>query len=684
VTPAPRRRHGPAAIPAIVLLCALAAAPAATGAEAGADSTGAGGLLDAVSGAQAQRDTTAAAQAAVDTLADGGYLSTWTRKPSAESSSGIRSTSVGVGFDNYLNFRDGGSLSQTWKLSHEDYRSQEKIVDKRDLSVSYNTDANRRFQAGLNLGQNWSEDEVITSSGLTNVNKRDFRRAGATLKRDSLVTYGVAHSLSLNGAVEDQKGEQQRQRNDISAARLSGALRSGWRAADWLSFSSGLYAETESGGRSLGLRTDPSSSSGDTVRAGMHYDRGPVRGGFTVRSSSFEKRYLDYNRNSNGVIDTIGVAQKVVEELETNDATTVEWSNDLALRGFSLRTKVAKDFTENAFRRSGVGRKERSTDTVTLDAGFRLSDRDSITAGYGYLWKWDDQIYQGAEKPRGKQINYRRDLSFNWIRRLFQNTQLKVTALAGLTQDIAVGEFNKNDRDRLDSSVSVSTSTQWPGGVKVDMSFEAYRVEDISIQSERSANNNVKDTYEFSPGYAWPIASWLDLNQVFRLWIQYTDYVFSEYDDVTKVDDFNRRGNLDTKLDIKPNRRLTITVQHNSNVKLDGSKTVTDAAGRSYYVNETSQKINKINVAVNWKVMTWLTLEATTFKERDLKETFGDLGSATERFSGDLGIGGSVDKSFGGGRTIKASVRKMFAHGPNVQQAGRDYWDADVKVNWSF
>jgi len=686
VTAAVIRRPWPLVLAALLGLC-LAVAPDARAAEADADSTAASGTLDALLAGLAQGDSTLVAALLADTTATAagdGYLTGWTRKPSAVSSSGIRSTSVGVGFDNVLNFRDGGSIAQSLKLNHEDYRSQDKIVDKRDFTMNYSTSSRSALRGGLNITQSWSEDEVTTTSGLTNINKRDYRSANANVRRDSLSTFGVLHDFRLDGAVDDQKGEQQGQRNDISAARLSGGLSSGWSAAEWLSFHTGLYAETESGERSLGQRTDPSSSSGDSLRAGMYYARGRFAGGVTLRYSNFEKRYLDYNRNSNGVIDTVNAVQKVVEELETNDATTLEWTNGLNLGRLSLRSRVSKDFTENAFRRSGVGRKERSQDQATLDVGLRVSRRDSVSAGYGYLWKWDDQVYQGAVNPRGKQINYKRDLNLAWIHDLFENTQLRVSALTGLTQDIAVGEFNVNDRDRLDSSFNVTTSTQWPGGVKVDMTFEAHRVEDISIQSERSANNNVKDSYEFSPGYVWPLAPWLELNQVFRLWIQYTDFVFSEYEDVAKVDDFNRRGNLDTKVSFTPNRRLRLTLQHNSSVKLDGSKTATDAAGNSYYTNDSSQKINKINVAVNWKVMPWLTLEATTFKARDLKDTFGTSVQTTERYSGDLGIGGSVDKSFGGGRVIKASVRKMFAHGPNVQEAGRDYWDADIKINWSF
>ncbi len=73
---------------------------------------------------------------------------------------------------------------------------------------------------------------------------------------------------------------------------------------------------TESGERSLGRETTASTASGDSVRAGVGYQRGRWQGFVGVRSSNFDKEYLDYRRNSSGVVDTIGVADKTVDELE--------------------------------------------------------------------------------------------------------------------------------------------------------------------------------------------------------------------------------------------------------------------------------------------------------------------------------------------------------------------------------
>jgi hypothetical protein len=672
----------------IVLLCLMTSQSFAADAEN--DSTTAdtgGGLLDLM-GRIAQGDTmTVLPDSLIAALtADQPYLTTWDRTISSLMNSGIRTTRVGSGFDNNLDFRGGGSLDQSFDVTREDYRSQEKVVDKRDTTINYRTNQQSKFRAGVSLMQNWSEDEMTTSSGLTTLNKRNYRKANATMRRDSLSFVGAQHSVSVVAGMEDQQGEQQNQRNDFSESNLAGAIGSSWQPASWIDVNTRAYTMTESGERSLGKQTNPSSSSGDSLKFRVNYDKGSSIGHFSVRQSNFDKRYLDYRRNSNGIIDTIGVTQKVIEELERNDALTIEWSNDYHLGPLHLKTKLAQDVTENAFRESGVGTKERQQDTFDVDFGMKLSSRDTLSISYGSMKKWDDQIYRNATLARGKQTNHHRDVALNWKHDLFENTDLKLLLSTGLTQDIAENGFNKNDRDRLDSSMNVSTGTLWGGksGVKVDLSFDIHRVEDISIRKERSGNNSIKESYELTPSYLWPVASWLDVNQSFRVWIQYTDYVFSDLETVNKEDDFNKRGNLDTRITIKPNSRLTVTISHNYNIKLNGKKSETDAAGRNFYFRESDQTINKINASMSWKVTQWLELDGTTYKSHDLTSRFGNTTTETERFSGELGLGGKLHKKFSASRTVSAGIRKFFAHGPNVQKAGQDYWDIDVAASWRF
>ncbi len=57
-------------------------------------------------------------------------------------------------------------------------------------------------------------------------------------------------------------------------------------------------------------------------------------------------------------------------------------------------------------------------------------------------------------------------------------------------------------------------------------------------------------------GYFWPLESWLQLSQDYRLEIQFTDYVYDALPSITLRDDYNKRGNLSTRVTLKPSCRL--------------------------------------------------------------------------------------------------------------------------------
>jgi hypothetical protein len=328
--------------------------------------------------------------------------------------------------------------------------------------------------------------------------------------------------------------------------------------------------------------------------------------------------------------------------------------------------------------------RERHQDTVDLRMGFRPTRLDTVSVTFGYQYKWDDQTYKGATASRGRQVSKRNDFACDLIHALFANTDLRFNFRSGLSQEIAEGEFNANDRDRLETSLTMKMDTAWPSGVKVNLSFDVRRIEDISIRSERSSNNSVKDTYEISPSYLWPLADWLDLNQSFRVWIQYTDYVYSEFENVNKQDDYNKRGNLNTKVTLKPSPRLTLIIRHDLNIKTLANWVDTDASGNDFYTRQSDQTVSNIDLALSYRVNDWFSLEGTTFRKKDSKETFGATTNLTDRYSGEVAVGGEIDKNFGSGKTLKIGARRFFAHGPSVQEINRAYWDADIQVSWRF
>ena len=688
-----RCRPGTRIAAALALLWLLAAAagaaqddPEEAAAQAAADS-----LAAAESGAPTlsglQRQAVAARAMIADTTRVGGtpFVLSWARAADATVRAQMQKVDWEAGLVNSFALRDLSQITLDLGKAHEDYRSQEKLVDRRDGTLTYNTDALKSLTANLSLAQSWSRDEVTNSTGLTTANERDVRTANTTVQRTGLGLLGAQHDVNVRGTFTEQQAEQLGMRNDISEGQLDGALRSKLAAGDWLVLRTGLYGATQSGERSLGLETNPSSTSGDTLRVGAFYDRGAWTGGFALTRSNFDRRYLDYHRNANGVVDTIGVDEKIVQELESDDAMTLAWDNALRVWGVSFGAKLARDTSQNGFRASGIGRRERHQDRATLDLGFRATRLDSVQFQYGYLWKWDDQTFKGATNPRGRQISRSRDFKFSWVHDLFRHTDLRLAYTTGLSQEIAERTFNQNDRDRLETTLNLKVDTLFDNRFKVNLAFDARHLEDISIRRERSANNSIKDTYEVAPGYSWPVAPWLDLAQSFRVWIQFTDYVYSGFEGIDKQDDYNKRGNLNTRVSIQVSSRLRVTLRHDFDVKSNAKESRTDAAGRTFYSREQTQDNSKVDVSLSYKPTPWLTLDGATYQARDYKETYGARVTETERFSGQVSVGGQLQlTSKDGTRSLKAGVHRFFAHGPSVQEYNSAYWDADIQMKWSF
>ena len=608
----------------------------------------------------------------------------WKRTPKSTLKAEVRKILYSTSWSNEIALRDKSVISNNVSRSMDDYRQQEKTVEKRDGSLTYRTGADAPYQGNINMIWNWNEDRVTNRSGVVNLTKRDYKQATASLEKEGLTTGALEHSASVSGSINDQKGEMQGKRNDFSEGMLNGNVHSVFEPSDDLKLQTHAGAVTQTGDRALGEQTNPSSASGDTLQMSASYSRGRWTGSFLVSRSTFSKKYLDYNRNSNGIIDTNSVEEKIVQELETNNALSLDWNNDFWVGPLHLDTAVGRTLSENSYRASGVGVKENFQDNARVSAGYRFTDRDTLNLTYTYNRRWDDQTYKGATGTRGRQITKQRDLRADWQHQVFEHTSMRSTFKTGLSQSTAEKSFNQNDRDRVDVAVGSAINSNFSQGRSATLSFDYQRSEDISLLQARSGNNSIKETYEISPSYKIPLMPGFTLSQSFSVWIQFTDYVYSDLESINKTDNYNKRANMNTKITYSPNSRLTVSVRHDNNVKLNSSKSSTDVTGNAYYTKDTNQDISKINFSLNYDVNDWLKLEASTLKQRDMKETFGDRAKETERFSGDVAVGGTINRKLAGGGSLKLAVLKKYGHGPNVQPTAREYWDADIQVSWRF
>ena len=607
--------------------------------------------------------------------------------PKAGIKSDVRVNKYYGQLDTNLEMEASSKFSSTLKYSWDDFRQQEKTIEARGAQALYTAGNMLPVKFSANGSWDWTEDKTVNNAGLANRSKRDLKMGTLKVGKPKFDFGPLKAIVNAGAGINDQKAINKKQVNNFDEAFLDGGVQLGTSLAPGLTVAGRAYGKSVDGDRTLGDSTAPSSARGDSAGVGVYFDQSFATGRLAITRSNFDKRYLDYKHNSTGQIDTVGLDEfdKVVDELETKDALTLKFENEMRLGRFGLQTDLSRETNEHAYSASGVGSKKRQTDKADFALTFGTR-RDSFALSYQYGWKWDDQRIKNASENRGRQYIKNRLLEFYYGRELFQATDLVFKTRHGLDQDIAQHEFNSNDKDRLRSEVALEIDRDWPGRFKTKLLFSFKRNEEVSIRSTRSSNNNIKESYEVSPGYNWTISDWLTLSQKYRVYIQYTDYIYSDLESVNRNDNYNKRGNLNTIVVIQASRRLELAVRHDYNKRSNATRVLTDATGTIYYHTDQRQTINKIDFGAVFKVAPDVTLEAATFRTRDFKRTFGSSVRESEVFSGEIWIGAKVDHTWGTDNPLQLSalVKKFNAFGPSVTEASSDYWEADVWLKWEF
>jgi hypothetical protein len=619
--------------------------------------------------------------------ASGPLLLSWDWEPKSGIKAEVRKVQYWGELRTNMKLDRNATVNAGGGYSWDEYRKQEKTVEKRDGNLTHNAGNALPVNTNLSLRWNWTEDNTVNSAGVANLNKNDTKMGTVALSKVGVYTGAIRHAWSINGSLRKQQGESQGKAIDNDEGIVSGGWRTKTPVTDGLAIATGLWGKKSQGEGVLGTETSPISADEDSLRFGVFYKRGLWHGYVNVKRSNFVRRYLDYNRNTSGLVDTTtpGV-QKIVQELEQKDAISYEWGNQFRLGRLGGNIYMARDTGIHNFQNSGVGSKDRLQDQLTTDFSFRYSAQDSITFSFGYLWKWDDQTIKDATAPRGKQINQKRDFGLNVKQHLFRRSDLEFKFSQGLSQDIAEKQFNENDRDRLETLTSLRFVSDWDGRFRANFLLSYREAQDLSIRQSRSANNNIKKTFEISPGYYWPLAGWLTFQQNFLVSILFTDFVFNELPQVNRDDNYNKRGTLNTRVVFTPNQRLRVAISHDFNARFNATRTGSDATGNDLFHIDLEQRISKIDLALTYQVSPWLKLEGATFRTKDVKNNFGQNVSTVDNRSGEIWIGGTVNKSWGRKNplTLAGTARNYHAYGPNVQESNKEYWDANISLSWKF
>lgn len=654
------------------------------GSDGSQDDSGAaapsGSLLD-----EARRQA-AADSVAIPALPPGAFVS-FSFEPKAGVKANVRQYTYFADWATTAKFQRDASATKTLNWSWDQYRKQDKTVENRKGGLDYSFGNQLPVIASLSSSWNWSEDRTTNTAGYANLYKVDNKLVTFNSSKTKFMGFGLLHSAKAGASYTDQASLNQNQRNDFREGTASGNLQSGWALSPGVLVVGRVGGTATGGTRLLAGLSSPSSASGDSLGVGVYVSRGIGKGFIQLTRANFEKKYLEFRRNANGLIDTVGVAddEKVINELESKDALTLDLEHTFNLGGLTGTTKASHTTDDVQYATGVAGLKERAADNVNLTLSYSAG-RDSVAVAYKYGLRWDDQRIRDATSSRGRQYTQERDMQANWYRWLFTSTRLTFQYHEGLTQDIAENRFNENDKDRVQRDVAGRLERTWAGKFRSAMVFSWRQTQDISIRGGSSSNNNAKDYYEITPGYTWNLAPWFTLDQNYRVSIQYTDYLYSYLPTVTRKDDYNKRGDLTTKVTFVPNDRVTVTVRHDFNRRFNATKSTEDAAGSSFYQRDLEQDISKIDLDLKYVAAPGVTLEASTYRTRDDRTSIGRTTSETRTDSGELVVGARVDQTWGVRKqgAVSAVIRKINAFGPSITATSSDYWEADVWLKWTF
>jgi hypothetical protein len=166
-----------------------------------------------------------------------------------------------------------------------------------------------------------------------------------------------------------------------------------------------------------------------------------------------------------------------------------------------------------------------------------------------------------------------------------------------LTQDIAENEFNENDRDRLTEEARLQARGPLAPALPrlaADRVPAGRRHQHPRLalgQQQRAPHLRGRARLPLllqSASWNWPRPSACTSST--RTTPSPTCRT------VNKDDTFNKRGNLATTVTLKPTSRLDLVVKHDYNQRYNGTRTVRDAAGNTFYRRDQIQTINRIEL----------------------------------------------------------------------------------------
>jgi len=504
----------------------------------------------------------------------------------------------------------------------------------------------------------------------------ELREVHASLVGNRDLGRGLRAHWGVRGDLEDTERSDNGIVNDRALA--GGAADVAWGSGGpWHDFSVRYGYDRRSGERTLRNELADALTERDTIWA-----RGSVDFGrhFTLnldgQRTTFVEERLDFTRNVNGVVDTLGVLNPVGDERESTYRNS--WNADLNTRPLprlALSAGAQQSLSESSYTLSREGLVELRNEGLDADGVLRYAMAGSLRVRYVFLDRANDRRARGSEGFRGEESRQSRRADAQFRHRLARGIDLHLDLQQTLDQTINEDPDNKNDRDRLVTRTDLRLLADPWEWFDVEAAGAYSQEQEINIDAERVSNNQDSDLFEVRGSFILdPEGGWRFV-QNYRMQIRIIDRVAGP-----EGDKFNKQGQWDNRVEYRFSNGIFTDGQYIVDYRRNGDRD-TSRPDEEVYIYRGARRDHRVVFGVRVPVA-GAELEVRT--ERGfLRDESGLFPRNEDRGKFSAGLKGNW-QFWRNRASLQVNATRILQFGPRVRDEQRDYWVMNTSLRVAF
>ncbi len=504
----------------------------------------------------------------------------------------------------------------------------------------------------------------------------ELREVHASLVGNRDLGRGLRAHWGVRGDIEDTERTDKGIANDRALA--GGAADVAWGSeGPWHDFSTRYGYDRRSGERTLRNELADALTERDTIWARGRVDFGER---FSLnmdgQRTTFVEERLDFTRNVNGVVDTLGVLNPVAEERESTVRNS--WNADMLTRPLprlSLSAGAQQSVSESSYTLSREGLVQLRNEGLDAGGVLRYAMAGSLRVRYVFLDRANDRRARGSEDFRGEESRQSRRADAQFRHRLARGIDMHLDLQQTLDQTINEDPDNKNDRDRLVTRTDLRLLADPWEWFDVEAAGAYSREQEINIDADRVLNNQDSDLFEVRGSFTLdPEGGWRFV-QNYRMQIRIIDRVAGP-----EGDKFNKQGQWDNRAEYRFSNGIFADGQYIVDYRRNGDRD-TSRPDEEVYIYRGARRDHRVVFGVRVPIA-GAELEVRT--ERGfLRDESGLFPRNEDRGKFSAGLKGNW-QFWRNRASLQVNATRILQFGPRVRDEQRDYWVMNTSLRVAF